>query len=227
MTTAQHWQAPPTAGRGFASTSPASTSPASTKAEAGTDVASLYAGLALLGIAALAGAAASSLIPGLWMAGIVSAAYSLATLAYAFLSLRKGFLPKESVLLLVLGSAALLHLAGLLQGLWRMPEAGRTFDVTLASLLVLELSVVAVVGWRRNAVLRRQPGRGSQREPSAVLIVGAIFAASILVAAITTVGMAASTAGDLAVPHSGHGGSHDAPVVPGNIQQLKEQGHHH
>lgn len=213
----------------------------------------LYVSLALLGIASLAIAASSSLLPWTnsgtpvlagpvaWAVALASAAYGLSALCYGLGSFRSGTLPRVGVLGLVVAVAAAIHLSTFVAGLWRMPETGRTFDVTLASLLVLELSVSAVLGWANNAALRRRPSRRAPkrpgREPSAAALVGTLFAASILVASLTTAGMAASTAGELAVPHSGHGdsghgdsghgGSHDEPTVPSNLQQLKEQGHHH
>ncbi|MHA7269971.1 hypothetical protein [Arthrobacter sp. HLT1-20] len=204
---------------------------------------SLYASLAFLGIAALAIAAASSLLPGLggepadadrvllatapwqWVAGVASAVYGLAALAYGFISFRSGRIKRAGTLRLVVSAAALVHLTGLLFGLWRIPEASRTFDMTLASLLALELSVIAVLGWRRNAALRQESK--TRKEPTAAAVVGTLFAASILVAALTTVGMAASTAGELAVPHSGHSETDKSPSVPSNIQQLKNQDHQH
>lgn len=204
----------------------------------------LYVSLALLGIASLAIAAASSLLPWTnsgtptvagptgWALGLASAAYGLTALAYGLQSLRSGNLSHVGALGVVVAVAAAIHLAAFVAGLWWMPETGRTFDVTLAALLVLELSVSAVLGWQNNLVLRRRlPRRApkrSGREVSAAGLVGTLFAASILVASLTTVGMAASTAGELAVPHSGHGGSHQGePTVPTNLQQLKDQGHHH
>lgn len=247
MTTAQQLGAPPVAGRGQGGSLFSRRQQLVSKAGAGTELSSLYVSLALLGIAALASAAASSLIPGLggesagsgdgtswlmpapvqWVAGIASGGYGLAALAYGFISFRAGTIKRAATLRLVVSLAALLHLAVLLLGLWRMPEASRTFDMTLASLLALELSVMAVLGWRSNAALRREATRTAGREPSAVAVVGTLFAASILVAALTTVGMAASTAGDLAVPHSGHSDTQDSPSVPGNLEHLKNQGHHH
>ncbi len=219
------------------------------RSQTGTQLSSLYISLALLGIAALASAATSSLIPGLsgdttglasaaenttwisaassWAAGIVSGVYCLASLAYAFVSFRKGVLPNTAALRLVVGLAAGVHLAGFLEGLWRAPSSTRTFDVTLASLLILELSVIAVLGWRKNSELRVNRSIKIHKEPSAMAVVGTLFAAAILVATITTVGMAASTAGELAVPHSGHMGTENGPAVPSNIEQLKNQGHHH
>ena len=221
----------------------------------------LFTCVALLGIAALSSAAASSLLPGfseavdggssagglgaplLGVAGVFSAAYGLGALAYGLLALRHGKLIRARILLPVLGIAAGVHLIVLLLGLWRMPVAERTFDITLASMLVLELTATAVLGWARNAPLRR-PARQTYsaagtfataaKPRSAAAVVVTLFATSLFVAALTTVGMAASTAGELAVPHSGHGGSvhdshgdHDSNVVPENLQRLKDQGHHH
>lgn len=193
----------------------------------------LYVSLALLGIAALASAAASSLLqtggsavwP--WLAGIASAGYGMAALVYSVVSFRKGVRAHPAPLLPAVSLAALLHLAGLLLALWRIPAESRTFDVTLAALVVLELSVLAVLGWRRHHALRQQRNNKSLKDPSAVAVVGTLFAASILVAALTTVGMAASTAGDLAVPHSGHTDTHLTPAAPANGEQLKDQQSHH
>lgn len=246
MTTAQHPGPPSLTRRGPAGKAHNARPAVAPDGGIVTEPALLLAGLALLGIAALAGAATSSLLPLLqggatgigvdagpdlwrwtvwpWTAAIASAVYCMAALAYGLISLRSGALPRAAALRLVVGLAAVVHLGALLEGLWRLPEASRTFDLTLASLLVLELALCAVLGWRSNAALRRKPIR---KKPSAAAVVGSLFVASVLVAAVTTVGMAASTAGELAVPHSGHGGNHNSPSVPGNIQQLKDQGHHH
>lgn len=248
MTTAQHAGAPSLDGRGYSAVPSKSMKSASHRSQASTQLSSLYISLALLGIAALASAATSSLLPGLggdttalatdaentiwisaasWTAGVVSGVYCLASLGYAFVSFRKGVLPNTAALRLVVGVAAGLHLAGFLEGLWRAPSSTRTFDVTLASLLILELSVLAVLGWRKNSEVRVGGSIKGHKDPSAVAVVGTLFAAAILVATITTAGMAASTAGELAVPHSGHTGTENGPAVPSNIEQLKNQGHHH
>lgn len=167
--------------------------------------------------------------PWLWIAGITSGAYCLAALVYGLVSFQQGTVPHVGALARVVAVAATVHLAGLLQGLWQIPDTARTFDVTLASLLVLEFSVLAVLGWRHNVTLRRDPSGLRPVKRSATVVVGALFVSSVLVAAITTVGMAASTAGELAVPHSGHSdsGTEKGPAIPKNLQQLKNQGHHH
>ena len=161
------------------------------------------------------------------MAGIASAVYGLAALAYGFISFRSRHHQASSHAATGGFIGRTVPPGGLLLGLWRMPEASRTFDMTLASLLALELSVMAVLGWRQQCRPAAGSHQESRREPSAVAVVGTLFAASILVAALTTVGMAASTAGDLAVPHSGHSDTANSPSVPSNIEHLKNQGHHH
>ena len=198
----------------------------------------LYASLATLGLAALGSAAASSLIAGLagstgptavfsWMAVFATSAWAAAALLYAFAAFRSNSLLRSKAAIRAVALAAAIHLAALMVGIWRLPEASRTFDVTLACLVVLELSVLAVMGWQSNSDRRaRQPGQTS-REPSALAIVGTLFAASVLVAAVATAGMASSAAGSLAVPHSGHGQTQHNSPLPQDVQQLKNADHHH
>lgn len=202
----------------------------------------------MVGVAALASAAASSLIPGLggaasrlntapWIlllsgvTGVVSASYALAALGYGAAAFRTGRLPAVRVLQFGVSLAAALHLGALLLGVWGIPGAKREFDLTLASLLVLELAVVAAVGWRGHAASRRSFVRKGAKPRSALTVVGTLFAASVLVAAVTTPGLAASTAGSLAVPHSGHSTPEKSVTnnnqLPLEIQHLKNQGHQH
>ncbi|PYI66037.1 hypothetical protein CVV68_15705 [Arthrobacter livingstonensis] len=204
--------------------------------QTGGELASLYVSIAAVGIAALSSAAASSLIAGLngvggaaawgqWVAVIAASSWAVAGLLYAFVSFRTANLPTILTVRAVVAAASA-HLAILIVGMWRLPEDLRSLDLTLASLLVLEMSVIAVLGWQHNSGLRvRVPG--ARHKPSALAVVGTLFAASILVASVTTVGMAASTAGELAVPHSGHGATTPGSPLPGNLEQLKHSGHHH
>lgn len=197
---------------------------------------SLYASIAALGIAALSCAATSSLIAGFasaaveaawlqWLAVAVSATWAGVALLFAFASFRNTSLLRANVAVRAGAVAAAVHLAGLMVGIWQLPEATRYFDQTLASLVVLELSVVGVIGWQRNTHWRASAQ--DNHEPSAWAVVAALFGASILVAAATTVGMASSFAGSLAVPHSGHGeSSHNSPL-PWNVEQLRNAEHHH
>jgi hypothetical protein len=77
---------------------------------------------------------------------------------------------------------------------------------------LLTLMVIASVGWLGRSGDRRQrmatyPQAAGMR-PGRLLL--AAFAGAVLVAGITTPGLAASTAGQYAVPHGGHG--HLAPA---------------
>ncbi|WP_104091432.1 hypothetical protein [Arthrobacter sp. GMC3] len=198
----------------------------------------LYVSLAALGVAALSGAGASSLIAGLaggtapapwlqWISIIATSAWSVAALLYAFAALRTTKLLWAAVAQKTVAVAAALHLGALLLGMWRLPETTRSFDLTLAGLLLLELSVLAVAGWQRTSDARARSNARTHHAPSALALVATLFAASILVAAVATVGMASSAAGSLAVPHSGHGESQHNPQLPSNVQQLKNSEHHH
>lgn len=196
----------------------------------------LFAGVASLGVTALSAAAFSTVSGGLssqsgsglllaWLLLAANLAWCLASFAAALLMLGSRIHKLPSFTASAFGIAAAAHLVFVLVALWRMPEATRSFDVTLASLSILELAVFAVVTRERNS----QSGTPKpQRQKSAGLVLLAVFGVSLAVAALTTVGMAASTAGKLAVPHSGHTDNH-APVEPnpGQQQELKNLEHHH
>ncbi|WP_113717635.1 hypothetical protein [Arthrobacter dokdonensis] len=206
----------------------------------GSQLVSLYVGIAAVGIAALGCAASSSLLSGAtgatgatggaawwrWAAALASSAWAGAALVYALASWRTGRLPLAGVAARTVVGAASVHLALILIGAWRLPEESRFLDLTVASLLVLELSVLAVVGWQHNRALRTSSRPRAGRTPSALAVVATMFAASIVVASVTSVGLAASTAGQLAVPHSGHGATSPGSL-PGNLEQLRHSGHHH
>lgn|GEM_PF-3206458 len=207
-------------------------------ARSGGELASLCVGVAAVGIAALGSAAASSLVAGLngaagpavwweWVAALGSAAWAGAALFYAFATFRTGHLLMAGVAVRAVAVAALVHLAGILIGLWRVPEDARYLDLTLAALLVLELSVIAVMGWQHNKALRTSFRASAGWKPSALAVIGTMFFVSIVVASVTTLGLAASTAGQLAVPHSGHGSHSPGGHLPANLEQLKHSGHHH
>ncbi|NVM93897.1 hypothetical protein [Arthrobacter wenxiniae] len=204
----------------------------------GGELASLCVGIAAVGMAALGSAASSSLAASLngtaglaawwgWAAAIGSAGWAGTALLYAVATLRAGHLPLPGLAVRAVGVAVSVHLAGVLIGLWRVPEESRFLDVTVASLLVLELSVLALMGWQRNKAARTPSGPGAGWKPSPLGVVGTMFAASILVASVATLGLAASTAGQLAVPHSGHGSHGPGGPLPSNLEQLKHSGHHH
>ena len=89
------------------------------------------------------------------------------------------------------------------------PAADRSFNLTLACGLALVLLQLAC----RGALRRRDARSTTTTAPSPVRLLGGLFLSAVLVAAITTPGLAASTAGDNAVPHGGHG---TAPASEGH-----------
>lgn len=81
------------------------------------------------------------------------------------------------------------------------PAGNRDFDLTLASALALVLLQLGCHG-----ALRRRSGRTLPSAPlSPGKLLGGLFLSAVLVAGITTPGLAASTAGNHAVPHGQHG----------------------
>lgn len=195
----------------------------------------VYVGIAALGISALAAAAASSLassaIPKLgfssgwlWLGAVVSAAWAGSCLFYAIVCFRKGTPPATPIATRSFRFAALAHVISLLASFWIPAEGTRYLDLTVASLLLLELAVIAALAWHRLSL--RQQRQRKIRPMNAWLTVGSMFAVSIVVSAIATVGLSASTAGHLAVPHSAHGAHHPVSVTPDIMGPIKQSEHH-
>ena len=85
-------------------------------------------------------------------------------------------------------------------------------------------------GSSASSWLRRSAGAplaGDRVRPPALGLLGVLFAASLAVAAVTSAGMAASTAGHVAVPHSGHGGHGSNQPAQNPYLSPGHQGHHH
>ena len=150
---------------------------------------SFFAGVA--GFPAEAAYAAGGLA-GLWGAGLLTA---------SVLHLARGHLPG-----LRAGTAALLaatgvHVAAMALG----TPAGSILDLSHLAALLLTLMVIAARAWlHRSGSGNGGAGRtASGAQPGRLLL--AAFAGALLVAGITTPGLAASAAGQSAVPHGGHG----------------------
>jgi hypothetical protein len=77
--------------------------------------------------------------------------------------------------------------------------------------LLLTLMILAATLW----LVRKSPGlpggAGQSGRLGAGTLLAAAFTGALLVAAITTPGLAASTAGQFAVPHGEHAGGHHSP----------------
>ncbi|MCZ2402503.1 hypothetical protein IV498_04730 [Paenarthrobacter sp. Z7-10] len=164
-------------------------------------------------------------------AGLIVGAWALFLLLWTIQSLRGTTPAWPAVMVRLLPAATAVQLAAVLYGLWKLPAANRSFDLTAACAVVLELVMLAALGW-----LRRQPARFLQPGPAAETTVAkatepssdalpagrllaVMFISAVLVAGVTTPGLAASTAGQSAVPHGSHG-SH-TPVLNDPAQ------HHH
>lgn len=101
----------------------------------------------------------------------------------------------------ILPGAAAVVLGALAWSALLAPAGSREFNPTLASTLALVLLQLGCHG-----ALRRRAGRTtSNTQPSPGKLLGGLFLSAVLVAGITTPGLAASTAGDNAVPHGQHG----------------------
>lgn len=195
----------------------------------------IYAGVAGLGISALAAASSASLASAFgvgtssapwwaWAGAIASAAWAGLALIYAVASLLKGTAPALKIAVPCLALVSSAHVASIAMGLLGFQERAQFLDLTVASLLLLELSVLAVIVWQGKR-RRKDPRRVTR--PSSIAVVGIIFAASVAVATVASLGLAASSAGQLAVPHSEHGVHHSGDIDPGIIGKMKQAEHHH
>lgn len=141
---------------------------------------------------------------GLWGATLIVAAVAC---------LARGRTPAGSAAV-VLPAAAALHVAAIVF------STAETSALNLSHLaaLLLTLMIVAAVAWLRRNSARYRPAdpaaaAGAAGTPGRLLL--AAFAGAVLVAGIATPGLAASTAGQYAVPHGGHG----TATVPGGHHQ--------
>ena len=222
--------------------SPEATAPATEPDMQGRDAAAgsvafggLYAGIAGLGVAALAAASSASLASTFgigsapapwwaWLGAIASAVWAGMALVYAVASQLQAAAPAVNLAVPCLVLVSSVHLASILAGLWGFPEGAKNLDLTIGSLLLLELSVLSVFMWQRK---RRKNLPHRAVRSSSLVVLGGMFASSVAVAAVASLGLAASSAGELAVPHSEHGIHHSGDIDPGIIQKMKQAEHHH
>lgn len=167
--------------------------------------AALAAGLVELSIAAgqLAGPSAGSVRA--TVAGILGLFTGAAFLSWALMALHRTALPFPKVAIPVLVAAAVVHVAAAAASLLRSP---RQLDPSQLAALGLILMALAAAGW-----LRRHPqgdDGGSSGQPGTGRLLAAAFGAAVVVAAVATPGLAASFAGQHAVPHGDH-----KPQLPG------------
>lgn len=139
----------------------------------------------------------SSRGPLMWAGGIF-AAWGLALLAGSIASLQRGRLRFRRATTVGLIAAVLVHVAVLVAGM-----AQRLLDGGHLAALFLVLMALGSSTWLARRY--RDDGGGTAAVPPRTgALVAAAFAAAVVVAAVTTPGLAASVAGQHAVPHGGH-----------------------
>ena len=195
----------------------------------------LLAGFAGFGAASLSLAISSSLFTAaaagrslLLVPAIAAALWGTALLGWTVAALRRGSFPWPRMSSAMLLTAAALHLLSLLSG-GGTDLAG--LNISHLAALLLTLTIVAAQAWlQRQASGRREssdsalpgaPGGAPGGAGAGRLLLGA-FAGAVAIAAITTPGLASSTAGQFAVPH----GSHSEGGHPGGRLDGGGAGHH-
>ncbi|MFE4543093.1 hypothetical protein [Arthrobacter sp. NPDC056727] len=180
------------------------------------DAVRLFAGFAGLGAAAVNLAVASSLIaatgpalPGRAAGAAAALLWGAGLLAWTVAGLGRGRFPLSRTSALLLPAAAAAHLAALVLG---MGSGMAGLGISHLAALLLTLMILAATSWlgRSSPKLHTESCQNAAGRPDAGRLLAAAFAGALLVAAITTPGLAASTAGRFAVPHGEHTGGHHA-----------------
>lgn len=188
-----------------------------------SDAVRLFAGFAGLGAAAVNLAVSSSLfaaaglaLPGRAAGAVAALLWGAALLAWTFAGLSRGRFPLPRTSALLLPAAAAAHVAAIVLG---AGSGMAGLGISHLAALLLTLMIIAATSWLRRSsprlagrpVLPSGSGRNAAARLGAGQLLGAAFAGALLVAAIATPGLAASTAGQFAVPHGEHTGGHHAP----------------
>ncbi|WP_267278409.1 hypothetical protein [Arthrobacter sp. CDRTa11] len=200
-----------------------------------TAVVRLFAGFAGFGAGSVNLAVSSSLFAGpdgsgdsaQVVFGVLAGLWGTALIGGTVLALSRGRIPAPGLSLVMLMVAAAVHAAATI---WR-GATGSSLSLSHLTALLLTLMMVGSLAWLRRR--DRRLGRGKVNgvddggAPAAVrpgrLLLGA-FAGAVLVAGIATPGLAASTAGQFAVPHGQHG-QDSGPVSPFDHNQSGEHRH--
>lgn len=133
-------------------------------------------------------------------------------------TLRSGriLLPHSTIALLSAGS--MVCLLAVIRTVW-LADGPDSVNVTVVSLAALQLIMLSALGYLRRTASSAAQANSS---PSAGRLLLALFAAAIVVAAVATPGLAATTAGEFAVPH----GEHAVPGVDeAELAQLDQHRH--
>lgn len=165
--------------------------------------------------------AAGSPGPAGLLAGVAAGLWGAALLAGAVAFLAKDRLAGNRWAQYALAGAAAAHLAAIA---FPTPTTSG-LSLTQLSALLLTLMIIASLGWlqrhsgQQDSAQQDSAQQDSARQPAGAgmrpgRLLLAAFAGAVLVAGITTPGLAASTAGQYAVPHGEHGN-----LAPGGHHQ--------
>ncbi|MFH5880566.1 hypothetical protein [Arthrobacter sp. NA-172] len=139
----------------------------------------------------------SSRGPLMWAGGI-AAVWGLALLAGSIASLQRGRLRFRKPTTIALIAATVVHVGVLVAGM-----SQRVLDGGNLAALFLILMALGSSAWLARRY-RDDDGRAATAPPRTGALLGAAFAAAVIVASVTTPGLAASVAGQHAVPHGQH-----------------------
>ncbi|GAA3277219.1 hypothetical protein [Paenarthrobacter aurescens] len=182
--------------------------------------AAMAAGMVELSLAAgyLTGTAAVT--PLLVLAGVATLAGGLAFLAWSLWGLHRNTLVFTRYALPVLALTAAAHLAVTVAGV----STQRSLNVSHFAALGLTLMAVAGAGWLRRHYKTNDGGAHGQ--PRTGRLLAAAFGAAVVVATVATPGLAASMAGQHALPHGEHGQAPHGETGQGSNPAL-DPGRHH
>jgi hypothetical protein len=197
--------------------SPATARTPATQDMSRSDAVRLVAGFAGLGAAAVNLAVSSSLFaaagPGLPVRAAGAAAallWGAALLGWTVDGLRRSRFPRPRTSAILLPAAAAVHVVAIILG---AGSGMAGLGISHLAALLLTLMILATTSWlgRRSRGVPGGPGQSASGRLGTGKLLAAAFAGALLVAAITTPGLAASTAGHFAVPHGEHAGGHHSP----------------
>ncbi|MBT8160122.1 MULTISPECIES: hypothetical protein [Arthrobacter] len=140
----------------------------------------------------------------LMLPGFVVAVWGLALLSVSVASLQRGRLRFRRLTARALAVAVVFHVAALTVGISQQVLDGGHLAALFLVLMTLGSSAWIARRYPDGEETSARPGARMAVPPHPGLLVAAAFAAAVVVAAITTPGLAASVAGQHAVPHQEH-----------------------
>lgn len=182
--------------------------------------AAMAAGMVELSLAAGYLTGTASATPGMVAAGVATLAAGLAFLAWSLRGLHRNSLVMARFAFPVLAVTAAAHLAATVAGISSL----RSLDVSHFAALGLTLMALAGAGWLRRQ--HKTNDGGAHGQPRTGRLLAAAFGAAVVVASVATPGLAASMAGQHAVPHGEHGQAPHGENGQGSNPAL-DPGRHH